>query len=254
VKRLVVFVSILVAVLGLGFTYAQAGPGAVYVPLALKPEATPTQIPTPTVEPTPIPPTPVPKTVVVKSSTAYRPYSGSDSLYIDGEVQNNTGRNVAFVKINSVLRNAAGAIVNGEESYADIERLSPGMTSPFSIILSNVTTPWDRYELTVTWTNTDHGPIQLEVKNTESYFDGSDAFHVRGTVRNQTNGTQRYVQLYVTMYDVNNVVIGTEYEYTNPTDLAPGQEVPFDVEVYFWNGKPDRSRVARFNVRAYQDW
>jgi hypothetical protein len=35
----------------------------------------------------------------------------------------------------------------------------------------------------------------------------------------------------VTLYDSAGVVIGADYHYVNPADLAPGQQVPFDADV-----------------------
>ncbi len=46
--------------------------------------------------------------VVILSSNAFVPYSGSTSLYVVGEVKNTSASNVRFVKINAVLRDNSG--------------------------------------------------------------------------------------------------------------------------------------------------
>jgi hypothetical protein len=72
-------------------------------------------------------------------------------------------------------------------------------------------------------------------------------------VKNQDTIQHTFVQIFLVMYDSNNQVIGVDYTFTNPTTLAPGQEVPFDIDAYFWKGKPDHSQVARYTIQAYDD-
>lgn len=60
--------------------------------------------------------------VVVLSSNTFVPYQGSSSLYLVGEVLNDTSSSVEFIKINAILRNTAGQIVDGNYSYSHINR------------------------------------------------------------------------------------------------------------------------------------
>jgi hypothetical protein len=57
-----------------------------------------------------------------------------------------------------------------------------------------------------------------------------------------------------TLYDVDAEIIGVGYSYTNPYDLRPGQTASFDVEVYFWKGKPNRSTVGWHFLQVFDDW
>jgi len=193
-----------------------------------------------------------PPGVVVLSSNAFVPYSGSSSLYIVGEVLNNTGSNVRFVKIYGTLRNGSGNVVGSDYTYSDISILSPQMTSPFMLIFSDVQ-PWSTYELNVVWSTTSEYPRVLEVLNRTSYFDSLHAFHVVGEVRNQFTSTREYVEAYVTMYDSAGKVIGVGSTYTNPEHIAPGQTASFDVDCYFWKYKPSRSKVARYLLQVVDD-
>jgi len=214
------------------------------------PSQTPTRTPSSTATNTP---TPQPAgNIDIRNTSAFVPYEGSDGLYVVGEVINNTTGNVWLVKINVVLRDAGGTIVTGENGYSLISTLAPGMVSPFRVLFFDVP-DWSTYELTVTSDNTNDGPVALELTNIETYFDSGDAFHTRGNVRNQTGENREFSRVFVTLYDSADTVIGTDYQYTNPTDLAPGQQVLFDVNVYFWNGKPDHSRIASYSVVAFDD-
>ena len=57
------------------------------------------------------------------------------------------------------------------------------------------------------------------------------AVHIVGEVINQSPVTAKFVKIIVTFYNAYNQVIGTDYAYTQPSDLAPGQRAPFDKAV-----------------------
>ena len=40
-----------------------------------------------------------------------------------------------------------------------------------------------------------------------------------------------YVKIIATFYDKDDIVIGTDYTYTDPSDLRSGQEAPYDISV-----------------------
>jgi hypothetical protein len=52
-----------------------------------------------------------------------------------------------------------------------------------------------------------------------------------GEVVNQSPVTAKFVQITATFYDANNRVVGTDFTFTQPHDLAPGQRAPFDLLV-----------------------
>lgn len=212
------------------------------------PTPTPTEMPTLT--PTPMP-TLSPGVIVLSSNTLI-PYSGSTSLYLVGEVLNNTPSNVRFVRINATLRDSAGNVVDSSSSYATIDNLTPGMKSPFLVLFSD-SPAWTSYDLTVTWDTTTVAPYVLELLNTQAYFDRYDGYHVVGEIRNQYSEPRNFVQAVVTLYDFEGKVIGVDYTFTNPYDLNPGQTASFDVEVYFWKYKPDRSKVAGHMLQIVDD-
>lgn len=58
------------------------------------------------------------------------------------------------------------------------------------------------------------------------------AFHIVGEVQNQTSAQVDYVKIIATFYNASNVVVGTEFSFSDPFTLAPGQKAPFDVSAY----------------------
>jgi hypothetical protein len=56
-------------------------------------------------------------------------------------------------------------------------------------------------------------------------------YHIVGEVQNNGTRTAKFVQVSATLYDSNNKVIGTDFSFTNPSDIEPGQKAPFEVTV-----------------------
>ena len=49
--------------------------------------------------------------------------------------------------------------------------------------------------------------------------------HIVGEVLNQAPVTAKFVKIIATFYNANGQVIGTDFAYANPSDLAPNQRV-----------------------------
>jgi uncharacterized protein (TIGR02588 family) len=56
-------------------------------------------------------------------------------------------------------------------------------------------------------------------------------YHIVGEVQNNGAQTAKFVQVSATLYDSNNKVIGTDFSFTNPSDIDPGQKAPFEITV-----------------------
>ncbi len=194
-------------------------------------------------------PTPAPDVVVLGSDT-FVPHQGSTSVYLVGEVRNDTSLNTEFVKINASLRDAAGEIVYAKHSYSKIGILTPGETSPFLIIFSDPP-EWVSYDLAVVWGTTVRQLYPLEILTSELSLDADAAYHVMGKVENPYDEQCRFIQAYVALYDDNGKVIGVDSSYATPSDLEPGQSAFFDTKIYFWKHKPDTSKVATHQLQVY---
>lgn len=64
-----------------------------------------------------------------------------------------------------------------------------------------------------------------------AYTDSIGSAHIVGEVINQSPVTAKSVKIIVTFYNSYNQVIGTDFTYTQPQDIAPGQRAPFDILV-----------------------
>jgi hypothetical protein len=187
---------------------------------------------------------------VVLGSDTFVPHKGSTSIYLVGEVRNDTHLNAEFVKINASLRDASGEIVYAKHSYANLGILPPGETSPFLIIFSDPP-EWASYDLAVDWDATARQLYPLEILTSELSLDDDAAYHVMGKVKNQYDEGSKFIQAYVTLYDANGEVVGTDSSYATPSELDPGQIAFFDTRIYFWKHKPDTSKVASHRLQVY---
>ena len=223
-----------------------ASPNVVYLPLILNSGAAPAPTPTPT-------PTEAPANeVTVQDSNTFVPYSGATSLYVVGQLKNNTTGSVRFVKVTAVFRDGSGGEVATKYAYSKIARLTQGMTSPFLIILTNMPA-WSTYTLTVEWQASSTGPIGLTILSHTPSWDASNAFHVTGQVQNDTGEERTFVKAFVTLYDAAGKVIGVGDTYVDPHTLAAGATATYDCEVYFWKGKPDTGQASTYLVQVYDD-
>ena len=69
----------------------------------------------------------------------------------------------------------------------------------------------------------------VTILNHNSYTDSVGYFHVVGQVENNTPSPAQSVQVTGTFYDINNALVGTQFTYTNPSDISSGALAPFDL-------------------------
>ena len=72
-------------------------------------------------------------------------------------------------------------------------------------------------------------PQGLLILSDNSFTDSVGILHVVGEVQNNAPSTAQFVQVIGTFYDNNNQVVGTQFTYTNPSDIPSGQKAPFDL-------------------------
>ena len=64
-----------------------------------------------------------------------------------------------------------------------------------------------------------------------NYVDSIGTLHIVGEVINESYQPARYIRITATFYDANNSVIGTDFTFTSPSTLQPGQRAPFDLTI-----------------------
>jgi hypothetical protein len=76
-------------------------------------------------------------------------------------------------------------------------------------------------------------PIEIppRILSHSTYVDSTGNLHIVGEVINESFQSLRFVQIIATFYDSNNSVIGTDFTFTSPSTIPPGQRAPFDIIV-----------------------
>ncbi len=67
----------------------------------------------------------------------------------------------------------------------------------------------------------------LQILSHKLFTDSRDYLHVVGEIKNNYPSTTTFVRIVGTFYDINNQIIGTQFTYSNPSDIRPGEKAPF---------------------------
>ena len=224
---------------------------------------------------------PPPATVYVVSSSAYT--NTISSLYVVGEVINNTSGSVSSVRVTCVLRNAGGTVVRMEYTYTMINVLAPGQKAPFKIGFYDYP-DYMSYDLTVTYYSTSQ-PVRTGVSVLSSstwsqcglYTVGKEQsnavsmqsspslvetppppppspppalpeswLYTVGEVQNNTAGNVEAIKVVVTYYDASGKVTNADYAYVLLDVLSLGQKGPFKI---YADNRPYSSYVFSLEYR-----
>jgi hypothetical protein len=69
----------------------------------------------------------------------------------------------------------------------------------------------------------------VKALGSNSFIDSIGYLHLVGEIENSTPNSVSYVKAIGTFYDKSNNVVATDFSYTNPTDLGPGDKAPFEI-------------------------
>ncbi len=188
-----------------------------------RPPATPTAPPTAT-------PTPQPAGLRLQGTNWYtNRYTGS--IWVVGLVINGLPSAVEYVEITANFYDAAGRLVASDFGFADISVMAPGGSSPFTVLLIDPPPGISHVDVAVT----DYSPARrspvtgLEVTITNIYRSITGTVHVVGTVRNTTATNYTYVEILGAFVDSAGTVIRTDFTFSQPSTLTPGQQGTFDM-------------------------
>lgn len=79
--------------------------------------------------------------------------------------------------------------------------------------------------------------IASHSKHTSKTF-GNRQLDLSGEVKNNGTETAEFVQIIATLYNANNVTLGSKFTYTEPTSIEPGQSAPYTINIGFGDSIP----------------
>jgi hypothetical protein len=123
---------------------------------------------------------------------------------------------------------------------------APRFESSFNMKMND--TEQTKTEQTKPSSHLESNPNGLQILSHNSFTDSIGTMHVVGEVQNNSPTTATYVEVTGTFYDSNNQVVGTEFTYTNPSDIAGGDKAPFDLTLL--SASIPISQVDHYNLVA----
>jgi hypothetical protein len=216
--------------------------------------ATPTSSPTPTNGSIFLPivnvsQPPIPYGVKVLPVSFY--YVSHNTLYIIGEVLNNTIDNLKLVRVAADFYDTGGHLVGTGNSFIwplDLPAYEKGC---FNISM-DVPPNWSIYQFeTPTYNISATSSGLIIFNNNGSYTPVNGNYNIIGQVRNDGNQRSTLVGVSGTVYNVSGVPVGCEHAYVISTDLEPGQISSFTIPFYgYYRNYND---VSNYRLRVAGD-
>jgi hypothetical protein len=97
-------------------------------------------------------------------------------------------------------------------------------------------------------TNIDNNLHGLQILSHNLFTDSAGYMHVVGEIKNNYPSAATFVKIIGTFYDINDRVVATDFTYTNPSDIAPGDKAPF--ELILSSASVPTSLIDHYSLRA----
>ena len=167
--------------------------------------------------------------VKLLSSSHYT--DGIDYLHVIGEVQNTLDEPQEFVKVIATFYDSTNRTIGTSFTFTDVDVLRPEEKSPFNLVLDDKAQRGKahNYKIHISSNNAELMPANLKLTVGDNYYDDIGYVHVLGEVTNQATENTKYVKVSGTVYNDKNQAVATDFTFTEPTDLLPGQSAPFDI-------------------------
>jgi hypothetical protein len=168
-------------------------------------------------------------------------------LHIVGEVQNNTGDHIRFVKIIANFFNSNGQLVDTDYTYIYLDNLPAGDKTCFDISLPEPSN-WSYYEFEVPTYSTNGEPLpNFTVLNDSGSYEATDgSYKVIGQVRNDHGLRVENADTVITLYDGDGTTVGCGLTSVNNTRLNPDETSSFERRFF----DRDYSDVASHRIQV----
>jgi hypothetical protein len=154
-------------------------------------------------------------------------------FHVVGEVQNTGTVALRYVEIIATFYNSSGVVVATDFTFADLSTVHVGEKSPFDILFTDETQipKIDHYSLITDYSTGTPLTPALRMLSNSSYTDTSGFMHIVGEIQNDGVSRATFVEVLATLYDSGGNVVLTDFTFTDPSDIDPGEKAPFDILV-----------------------
>lgn len=151
----------------------------------------------------------------------------SGYLYIVGEVKNTGDVNLEYVEIIATIYDDS-TVVGSQSTFTMLDILEPNQDSPFKIMKQEPDS-WTDYTLEIDYSSTLSTPYnELQIQGVSDSEDDLGYYYINGEVENTGTEGVEYVEVVASIYDSGGNIIETNFVYTNPETLDPGDTAPFE--------------------------
>ena len=156
-----------------------------------------------------------------------------DYLHVIGEVQNTLSDPQEFVKVIATFYDSNNRTVGTSFTFTDVDVLRPVEKSPFDLVLDNKAQSGKvhNYKIHISSNAAESMPANLKLTVGDKYYDDIGYAHILGEVTNQGTGTTKFAKVSSSVYNDKEQVVATDFTFTDPPDLLPGQSAPFDIVI-----------------------
>jgi hypothetical protein len=157
--------------------------------------------------------------------------SSIGTLHVVGEVQNNGAHSLKYVEIVGTFYDQSHTMIGTDYTFTLLDTLMPGDKSPFDLLETDtaLAAQIKSYSLTTTYLTTTPKPPGLEILSNSNSINTFGDYVVMGEVQNLKSQQTTYVEIIATFYNSTGAVVGCDYTYSNPSDLAANQTAPFKI-------------------------
>ncbi|RME47427.1 MAG: hypothetical protein D6796_07675, partial [Caldilineae bacterium] len=175
-------------------------------------------------------PTPLPPDALLLGLMSDASYTDAfDTLYVVGEVRNDSNLDVGDIHVTVSFYDAAGTFIGETTGRTMLKTLSPGERSPFLLRLARPVGMSNYSIKAVGRPVPSYLRPQIVLVESRAFEDEAGFYHVAGTVKNTGSVSVPRVRVVVTLYGRDGGVVNVGFDDLSPVPLHPGELAPFDV-------------------------
>jgi hypothetical protein len=158
---------------------------------------------------------------------------------ISGLVENRCDTRVDFVRVVGSVFDAKGQLIGVGMTIAKLDVLAPGQSSPFELILTDVSAEEaTRFALLAEADVTEQPAAEeetgqaVEILQSSTYTGGLDIQHIIGVVRNNTDRPFKFVEIVASTFDEEGKFVDSGTTFAMVQVFLPDEVVPFELSFF----------------------
>ena len=157
--------------------------------------------------------------------------NSNGSLWIVGEVQNDTAHWLELVTVTTNVYDGSGGLLASGLGYMDLDHLAPGDKTCFDILVGAEPENWSTYEFAPPkfYTTAETSLAITILSDSGAYNDTYGRYVVWGQVRNDHGSRLEDVKVAGSVYTSSALIVGCQNSYVDPLDLEPDQVASFSM-------------------------